>query len=676
MAKTAERDAYQRAWAAMQKLLREGRSFSSRERNCAFLNLHGSGGAEEAGKFATVSAATGLDFPDDGRGLALCDWDHDGREDLWTINRTGPRVRLLLNRYGTGGNGWVSLRLTGDGKSVNRDAVGARIEVTVAGSAKPLLRTVYGGGGFLSQSSVWQHFGLGAGAIEKITVRWPGGPVETFTGAEARGFFDLKQGAGAAVRWTPPDKAPALATGIVPDDNAAAGAARVVLVAPLPLPPEFLPAKPGRKGLLVQLWSTTCPNCAAQMKAWSKQEAAWLKAGVPVFAWCLDAPVAEAEKKARALGTKMAVGSAADSPLPAVWNAIQKGLMGYQQDLPVPASFLVDAAGRLVAFYKGPADAKQITSDFSLLAATKPNDRLNAAAPERGGKWFDAIAGTGVRGPAVILIDEGLLPETEKLLGAAIAYYKEQKSADPSAEGWRTKELADSHRLLGTFASDRKDWAGAEENYLASIALNPGSGMVRRELIRTYQAQRDRALYPKIVEQLQALLLRDRDPEVLGKLGVLYLEAGQAAEAQPLLTESAALRADALILLQLGQAHRTQGHGEQAAAAWTHALAVNGELMPALNNLAWLRATHPDAALRDGKAAIALAERAVAVTQGKHPIVLGTLAAAQAEAGDFSAAAATAEKARVIAVTARDPVWPQRLADWKARFTRQEPLRE
>src|SRR5262245_5873172 len=108
MAKSAERDAYQRAWAAMQKLLRQGRSFSSRERNCCFLNLHGSGVPGESSRFATISAATGIDFPDDGRGLALCDWDHDGREDLWVANRTGPRVRLLLNRYGTGENQWLS----------------------------------------------------------------------------------------------------------------------------------------------------------------------------------------------------------------------------------------------------------------------------------------------------------------------------------------------------------------------------------------------------------------------------------------------------------------------------------------------------------------------------------------------------------------------------------------
>jgi len=60
--------------------------------------------------------------------------------------------------------------------------------------------------------------------------------------------------------------------------------------------------------------------------------------------------------------------------------------------------------------------------------------------------------------------------------------------------------------------------------------------------------------------------------------------------------------------------------------------------------LAWLLATAPDAALRDGARARALAQEASRLTGG-HPVVLGTLAAAQAERGDFAAAAATAAQA-------------------------------
>ena len=76
------------AAVALHEMIFEGRAFSGRERNCCFLNL---GGA----RFADVSAVTGLDSLDDGRGAATVDWDLDGDQDLWVTNRTGPRVRFL-----------------------------------------------------------------------------------------------------------------------------------------------------------------------------------------------------------------------------------------------------------------------------------------------------------------------------------------------------------------------------------------------------------------------------------------------------------------------------------------------------------------------------------------------------------------------------------------------------
>jgi hypothetical protein len=68
-----------------------------------------------------------------------------------------------------------------------------------------------------------------------------------------------------------------------------------------------------------------------------------------------------------------------------------------------------------------------------------------------------------------------------------------------------------------------------------------------------------------------------------------------------------------------------------------------------LNNLAWLLASCPDAAFRNGLEAVRLATRACELTGYARPLLIGTLAAAQAEAGDFPAAIATAERAAALA---------------------------
>jgi len=64
-----------------------------------------------------------------------------------------------------------------------------------------------------------------------------------------------------------------------------------------------------------------------------------------------------------------------------------------------------------------------------------------------------------------------------------------------------------------------------------------------------------------------------------------------------------------------------------------------------LNNLAWLRATCPDPAFRDGEEAVKYAMRACELSGWRQPSCLGTLASAYAEAGDFATAIEWQEKA-------------------------------
>ena len=64
----------------------------------------------------------------------------------------------------------------------------------------------------------------------------------------------------------------------------------------------------------------------------------------------------------------------------------------------------------------------------------------------------------------------------------------------------------------------------------------------------------------------------------------------------------------------------------------------------ALDELAWVFATHPSEELRDGHEAVRLAEHACALTKRTNPILLATLATAYAETGNFSEAIDTIQE--------------------------------
>src|SRR6266545_334183 len=86
-----------------------------------------------------------------------------------------------------------------------------------------------------------------------------------------------------------------------------------------------------------------------------------------------------------------------------------------------------------------------------------------------------------------------------------------------------------------------------------------------------------------------------------------------------------------------------------------HEIAANAPDSPRmLDELAWLLATYPDSRSRDGTEAVRLSEHACDLTQRKIPVLLDTLAAAYAEAGDFPRAISTAEEALNRAQTSGD----------------------
>jgi tetratricopeptide (TPR) repeat protein len=99
----------------------------------------------------------------------------------------------------------------------------------------------------------------------------------------------------------------------------------------------------------------------------------------------------------------------------------------------------------------------------------------------------------------------------------------------------------------------------------------------------------------------------------------------------------------------LGMACLRNGQTKEAVDAWQKTLELNPANLPVENNLAMLLATASDPSLRNGAEAVALATKASQSSGGGNPLILGTLAAAYAEEGNFDLAAATARRALELA---------------------------
>ena len=673
---------YDRGWSALNKLLRAGRSFSGRERNCCFLNMGG-------GQFANVSAATGLDLIHDGRGLAVTDWDADGDLDLWITSRTGPRARFLRNDVESG-NAFVSLRL--QGQACNRDAIGARVTLyRTPDDKQPLIRTLYAGHGYLSQSSKTIHFGLGtAGQIDRLVIRWPGSPdAETIRGLEPNRHYRIVQSRGKAEPIEPGRPTTHLAAA-TPSENIGTDKARVVVLGPPQLPDiEYVDADGNTrlletqfgKPLLVNLWATWCTPCLAELKEWADHEEELRQAGVEILALCVDEPtddlnlradLSKASELAAKLGYRFSLGVPSTETVELL-DIVQRTIVAKQRPLQIPASFLLDAQGRLAVIYRGPVAVQQLLADIDLLEAAP--QQIVAGAIPFDGRWYQQPASTPHNAIATALIDGGKSELAITHLSQLIASYEQNlPRADDQARPKIESALASALETSGRLRFDQQDYEGALQAYHKSLDVMPRRRGVHQELAYTYSLLKQPR---KVAEQLTELLeIRRDDPENLTRLGMLKFGFGELAEARALVEEAIELQPTAAH--QHGMLARillAAGDGAGAVAEFEQTLRLRPQWASAENDLAWVLATHADSEIRDGARAIALAADANRRLEDKHPGYLDTLAAAYAETGRYAEAVETASRALEIAQDSRNQSLIDKLEKRLELYRSQRPYR-
>ena len=141
---------------------------------------------------STSTAGPALSEPSVSRGSAIGDLDNDGDVDI-VINNLDGAPTVLRN---DGGNRRNFLVVELEGRTVNRDAVGAIATVTAADLVQRSERRA--GDSYLSHSDARLHFGLGARTkVDSIEVRWPNGVVQRFHDVQANTFVKIVEGAQA-----------------------------------------------------------------------------------------------------------------------------------------------------------------------------------------------------------------------------------------------------------------------------------------------------------------------------------------------------------------------------------------------------------------------------------------------------------------------------------------------
>ena len=215
----------------------------------------------------------------------------------------------------------------------------------------------------------------------------------------------------------------------------------------------------------------------------------------------------------------------------------------------------------------------------------------------------------------------GYCPELTEALNNLGRTLTEQGRAAQAVSPLRTAvqlkpEYAEAHFNLGNACSVLKLRAQALAEYQTTLRLNPTNAWAHYKMGNVYLVQDNAAA----AEQYRAAL--SLDPNL--------------AEAHYHL---------ALVFV-------ARKEMEEALKQYREAVRAKPDWDVALNNLAWLLATHADARFRSGAEALRLAQHAAQLAKHEDAETLDTLAAAYAEAGRFPEAVKTARRAVELAQSA------------------------
>jgi tetratricopeptide (TPR) repeat protein len=294
------------------------------------------------------------------------------------------------------------------------------------------------------------------------------------------------------------------------------------------------------------------------------------------------------------------------------------------------------------------------------------------------GDWYWLVAG-GIKGwvqkADIVTLEQAIAhcnSEIQRNPNAPWAYYNrgvirqqlheyDQAITDYTEAIRRDPNYLDALKNRGNAYLSKGEYNPAIADYAEALKLDPKDIPTYQNEALAFGAKKE---YDKATEALDEVI----------RLGVktarVYNQRGHIAELnnnfdKAIADYTEAIRLDPSFVLAYfnrGYAMQSKGDYEKALADYSEAIQHDRRWPWAYAARAWLLATCPEAKYRDGKAAIALADKAAELAGGKQSYFYEVTAAAHAEAGQFDQAiqsqtkaieAATAEGANVDGDRAR-----------------------